>query len=374
MRVWTSNVLPLTSLIPVRLSWYKFPCTSRHVLTNRLLLLLLLLRLPIVFWVWLLAQGRGVESLSNNMSISAFRNNFVECSPCWHRTVYDGCVGEGIVSWPHLLGEAAQGILLLNLGKEVRRVLQELLEVDWGIHQKEDEGDRRDQGSQRTRSLHAWMRSDKYLDILSHAMCATNECNNTRLRRLTTMRTFTCLPSVSRHCRVSCAFCWCYSGSWFSRCRWCRTSHRSAGRFYTVNFISPRIRNSKYKVLFFWMLSVRLLSCHRQLNLHSQILAYFTFRETRVFWQVLSSQWLRVTSSARNCNPSILYSGKFYLSKRHLDYVSNDCDSALSEEWCNHHEVLHRNLHQKGRSGVKKMVCRHFVAFLSTRKLVRSQG
>ena len=30
-------------------------------------------------------------------------------------------------------------------------------------------------------------------------------------------------------CRVSCALCW----SWFSRCHWCRTSHRS---------VSPRTR------------------------------------------------------------------------------------------------------------------------------------
>ena len=27
------------------------------------------------------------------------------------------CVGDGLVSWPHLLGEVAQGILLLNLGE-----------------------------------------------------------------------------------------------------------------------------------------------------------------------------------------------------------------------------------------------------------------
>ena len=39
---------------------------------------------------------------------------------------YDYCVGEGLVSRPHLLGESAQGILLLNLG-EVEG-LKELLE------------------------------------------------------------------------------------------------------------------------------------------------------------------------------------------------------------------------------------------------------
>ena len=36
-------------------------------------------------------------------------------------------------------------------------------------------------------------------------MCARNECDNARLRRLTTTRTFTCSPSVSPHSRVSCA-------------------------------------------------------------------------------------------------------------------------------------------------------------------------
>ena len=91
----------------------------------------------------------------------------------------------------------------------------------------------RGQGSQRKRSLHAWMRWDKHSDILSRVMCARNECDNARLWRLTTTRTFTCSPSVSRHCWVSCASCWCFSGSWFSRCHWCWTSHRSAGWFYT---------------------------------------------------------------------------------------------------------------------------------------------
>ena len=38
------------------------------------------------------------------------------------------CVGEGLDCRPHLLGEVAQGILLLNLG-EVEGY-QELLEVD----------------------------------------------------------------------------------------------------------------------------------------------------------------------------------------------------------------------------------------------------
>ena len=61
-----------------------------------------------------------------------------------------------------------------------------------------------------------------------------------------------------------------------------RTSHRSAGKVLYVNFISPRICNSKYKVLFFWMLqSDFVLSSSTQSV--SQILAYFTgFRQSSV--------------------------------------------------------------------------------------------
>ena len=56
--------------------------------------------------------------------------------------------------------------------------------------------------------------------------------------------------------------------------------------------------------------------------------------------------WLRLPE----VQSLILCSGLFRLHKRHLDYVSNDCDSALFEKLCNHHGVLlHRNLHQMGQ-------------------------
>ena len=130
----------------------------------------------------------------------------------------------------------------------------------------------RDQGSQRKRSLHAWMRWDKHSDILSHAMCARNECDNTRLRRLTTTRTFICYPSVSRHCWVSCASCWCFSGSWFSRCHWCRTSHRSAGRFFSSTLFHHAYAIPSTK---FFLLDVVVRLCPvivRQLNLYPKFL------------------------------------------------------------------------------------------------------
>ena len=118
-------------------------------------------------------------------------------------------------------------VLLRGLGDVEGK--QELLEVDeeW---EEEDEGN--EEGRQRERPLHALVRWLKHSDILSHAMCARHECDNRNRRRTkktNTTRTFTCSPSVSRHCRVSCALCW----SWFSRCHWCRSSDRSVGWFWT---------------------------------------------------------------------------------------------------------------------------------------------
>ena len=55
----------------------------------------------------------------------ALQQSPIKCVP-FSRLVF--CVGEGLVSRPHLLGEVAQGILLLNL-VDVEG-LQELLEVD----------------------------------------------------------------------------------------------------------------------------------------------------------------------------------------------------------------------------------------------------
>ena len=84
----------------------------------------------------------------------------------------------------------------------------------------------RDQRSQRKRSLHAWMGWDKHSDILSHAMCARNECDSRdrtwTKKTIATTRTFTC---------SCCASCWYFTGSWFSRCHWCRTPQRPARRF-----------------------------------------------------------------------------------------------------------------------------------------------
>ena len=53
-----------------------------------------------------------------------------------------------------------------------------------------------------------------------------------------------------------------------------------------------------------------------------------------------------MTSSARIANLDLVL-GMILPNTRHLDYVSNDCGSALFEELCNQHEVLlRRNPHQ----------------------------
>ena len=108
-------------------------------------------------------------------------------------------------------------------------------------------------------------------------MCVRNECDNTRLRRLTTTRTFTWTSSVSRHRRVSCALCW----SWFSRCHWDRTSRRSAGRFYTSTSFHHVYAIPSTKFISSGCCSPT-LSCHRQLNLYPKFL-YISHRENGSF-------------------------------------------------------------------------------------------
>ena len=77
-------------------------------------------------------------------------------------------------------------------------------------------------------------------------------------------------------CWGSCALCGRCSGSWWSRCHWCRASCRS---------VSPRIRNTKCRVLSFWILQpncalvVRLYSVIVNFSCN-QILAHFYIAKT----------------------------------------------------------------------------------------------
>ena len=109
-----------------------------------------------------------------------------------------------------------------------------------------------------------------------------------------TTRTLTC----SGHCRVSCcASCWCFSGSWFSRCHWCRTPQRPAGRF----FCSSTAFHHAYAILsaeFFPSgCCCPTVSCHRQLNLYPKFL-HISRRENGSF-EVLSLHHPSVTVDRR---------------------------------------------------------------------------
>ena len=144
----------------------------------------------------------------------------------------------------------------------------------------------RDQGSRRERSTRAWMGWDKHSDTLSRAMCAREWETEQGLRRLTTTRTFTCYPSVSRHCGVSCASCWCFSGSWFSRCQ------LVSGRFYTSTAFLHAYATPSTKFFSSGCCSPT-LSCHRQLNLYPKFL-HISHRENGSF-EVLSLQFEHLT-------------------------------------------------------------------------------
>ena len=97
------------------------------------------------------------------------------------------------------------------------------------------------------------------------------------LRRLTTTRTFTCSPSVSRHCWVSCVSL----DLGFSRCHWCRTSHRWAERFFTSTSFHHAYAIPSTKFFSSGCCSPT-LSCHRQLNLYPKFL-HISHRENGSF-------------------------------------------------------------------------------------------
>ena len=101
-------------------------------------------------------------------------------------------------------------------------------------------------------TLTSCMDEMRHSDILSHAMCARNECDNrkrTRTKKTNNyahVHVFTkCVTSLSGFmCFVLILF---FTLSLVS-------DVSPFSRVLYVNFISPRIRNSKYKVVFFWML------------------------------------------------------------------------------------------------------------------------
>ena len=118
------------------------------------------------------------------------------------------------------------------------------------------------QRSQREGSTH-----DKHSNILSQcAMCKgwvwQHRAKTTKT--ITTTRTLTC---------SCCASCW-FSGSWFSRCHWCRTPQRPARRFYssTAFHHASAIPSAKF---FSSGCCSPTVSCHRPLNLYPKFLHTF---------------------------------------------------------------------------------------------------
>ena len=81
-------------------------------------------------------------------------------------------------------------------------------------------------------------------------MCARNECDNARLRRLTTLRAHS---RVHQGCHVIAGFhVLCVDHGFHVVIGVGRLTVQQDG--FIRQLISPRIRNTKYKVLFFYML------------------------------------------------------------------------------------------------------------------------
>ena len=78
-------------------------------------------------------------------------------------------------------------------------------------------------------------------------MCARNECKTTKTNNYAHIHVFTkCVTSLSGF--VCFVLILVFTLSLVS------DVSQFSGKVLNVNFISPRIRNTKYKVLFFWML------------------------------------------------------------------------------------------------------------------------
>ena len=118
--------------------------------------------------------------------------------------------------------------------------------------------------------------------MYGHEMTSTSQtwatmwCANHDDKNLTTGLCAHGITRASFTCWVPCALCGRCSGSWWSRCHWCRASCRS---------VSPRVRNTKYRVLSFWILLsnyalvVRLYSVIVNF-ICSQIIAHFCIATT----------------------------------------------------------------------------------------------
>ena len=138
----------------------------------------------------------------------------------------------------------------------------------------------------------------KHLEPKCHVqgMSVTTAETETDCEDCNTSRTLTCSPSVLSRCWVSCcASCW-FSGSWLSRCHWCRTPHHSAGWFYSSTAFHHANATPSANIFSSGCCSPTVF-CHRQLNLYPKFL-HISHRENGSF-EVLSLYHPSVTVDRR---------------------------------------------------------------------------
>ena len=229
------------------------------------------------------------EHDSKRKGVLSVRPFFLSLSATISLSSFTSCVGEGLVSWPHLLGEVHRGST--NKTSEKLKGRRNCLRK-MKNERKKVKVMKRSRKSERTLTscMHGdghGMEWDKHSNILSHAMCARNECDNTEqgLRRV----------QHYAHALVFSASC-CFSGYWFSRCHWCRTPQRPAGKFHSSTgfhhaYVTPSAK------FFSSGCCSPIVSCHRQLNLYAKFL-HISHRENGSF-EVLSLHTPSVTVDRR---------------------------------------------------------------------------
>ena len=183
------------------------------------------------------------------------------------------CVGERFVSRPHLLGEVHKGSYSLTSGKlKGRKNILRMMRNE----------KRKMKVMERSRKSEKTLTSctDEMRQTLGH-LEPSDVCKEWVWQHKTT-KTYNNYAHI--HVFMMC-FVLMFSGSWFSRCHWCWTSHRSAGWFYASTAVHHAY--SIPKVLFFSSgCCSPTLSCHRPLKLYPKFL-HSSHRENGSF-EVLS--------------------------------------------------------------------------------------
>ena len=124
----------------------------------------------------------------------------------------------------------------------------------------------RDQGSQRKRSLHAWMRWDKHSDILNLEPC--DVCKEWVWQRKTTKTNNYTHIHVFTKCVTSLSGFMCFVLILVFTLSLVSDVSPFSKKVWYVNFISPRILNFPSTKFFSSGCCSPTLSCHRQLNLY----------------------------------------------------------------------------------------------------------